>query len=116
MTQQMAMLEGYLPEFSGLLSKVWAPPLYGPVQRAADDYASSQQSERKLDRVDYLAAFAEAGDFPRQCSTLARSYCDIFAIHLAISGRCSFRASSGGAVIQVSTSSGVVRITGIALG
>ena len=32
------------------------------------------------------------------------------------SGRCSFRASSGGAVIQVSTSSGVVRITGIAFG
>ena len=31
------------------------------------------------------------------------------------SGRCSF-TSSGGAVIQVSTSSGVVRITGIALG
>ena len=32
------------------------------------------------------------------------------------SGRCSFRASSGGAFIQVSTSFGVVRITGIALG
>jgi hypothetical protein len=32
------------------------------------------------------------------------------------SGRCSFRVSSGGAVIQVSTSSGVVRITGIAFG
>src|ERR1700692_612300 len=32
------------------------------------------------------------------------------------SGRCSFRASSGGAVIQTSTSSGVVRITGIAFG
>src|SRR6185369_11310992 len=32
------------------------------------------------------------------------------------SGRCSFRAASKGAVIQVSTSSGVVRITGIALG
>jgi hypothetical protein len=32
------------------------------------------------------------------------------------SGRCSFKTSSGGAVIQVSTSSGVVRITGIALG
>src|SRR6202022_1918792 len=31
-------------------------------------------------------------------------------------GRCSFSAASGGAVIQVSTSSGVVRITGIALG
>ena len=30
------------------------------------------------------------------------------------SGRCSFKASSGEAVIQVSTSSGVVRITGIA--
>ena len=32
------------------------------------------------------------------------------------SGRCSFKTSSGGAVIQVSTSSDVVRITGIALG
>src|SRR5258705_11244250 len=32
------------------------------------------------------------------------------------SGRCSFRASSEGAVIQVSTSAGVVRITGIAFG
>ena len=32
------------------------------------------------------------------------------------SGRCGFRASSGGAVIQISTSSSVVRTTGIALG
>src|SRR3954470_19770507 len=32
------------------------------------------------------------------------------------SGRCSFRASSGEAVIQAPTSSGVVRITGIAFG
>jgi len=32
------------------------------------------------------------------------------------SGRCGFRASSGAAVIQVSTSSGVVRITGVAFG
>src|SRR5207237_8646676 len=32
------------------------------------------------------------------------------------SGRCSFKTSFGGAVIQVSTSSDVVRITGIALG
>src|ERR1700704_5158905 len=32
------------------------------------------------------------------------------------SGRCSFRASSGGAGIPDSTSSGVVRITGIASG
>src|SRR5207302_4767373 len=32
------------------------------------------------------------------------------------SGRCNFKTSSGGAVIQVSTSSGVVRITGIAFG
>src|ERR1044071_6510235 len=32
------------------------------------------------------------------------------------SGRCSFKTSSGGAVIQVSTSSDVARITGIALG
>ena len=32
------------------------------------------------------------------------------------SGRCSFKASSGAAVIQVSTSSGVVRTTGISFG
>jgi hypothetical protein len=31
-------------------------------------------------------------------------------------GRCSFSASSGAAVIQVSTSDAVVRITGIAFG
>jgi hypothetical protein len=78
------VLEGYLPEFSGLQSEAWAPLLYGPAQRAAEDYASSQQSDRKLEHVDFLAAFAEAGDFTRQCSTIARSYCDTFAIHLAI--------------------------------
>jgi hypothetical protein len=78
------MLEGYLPEFSGLLPEAWALLLYGPAQRAAGDYAASQESDRKLDRVDFLAAFAEAGDFARQCSTIARSYTDIFAIHLAI--------------------------------
>jgi hypothetical protein len=78
------MLEGYLPEFSGLLSEGWEPALYGPAERAAKDYASSQDRDRKLDRVDFLDAFAEAGNFPRQCATLARSYCDIFAIHLAI--------------------------------
>jgi hypothetical protein len=78
------MLKAYVPEFSGLLSEGWEPLLYGPAKRAAKDYASSQDSDRKLDRVDFLDAFAEAGDFPRQCSTLARSYCDIFAIHLAI--------------------------------
>jgi hypothetical protein len=32
------------------------------------------------------------------------------------SGRCSLRTSSGGDVIQVSISSGVVRMTGIAFG
>jgi hypothetical protein len=77
-------LEAYVPEFSGLLSEAWEPLIYGPAQRAARDYASSQDSDRKLDRVDFLDAFAEAGDFPRQCSTIARSYCDIFAIHLAL--------------------------------
>jgi hypothetical protein len=84
MAQGTTMLEGYLPEFSGLQSEAWAPLLYGPVQRAAEGYASSQESDRKLNHVDFLAAFAEAGDFARQCSTIARSYCEIFAIHLAI--------------------------------
>jgi len=51
------MPEGYVPEFSGLLSEAWAPLLYGPAQRATEDYASSQESDRKLDRVDFLAAF-----------------------------------------------------------
>ena len=73
MSQKTMMLEGYLPEFSGLLSEAWAPLLHGPAKRAAKDYASSQDSDRKLDRVDFLDAFVEAGDFPRQCSTLARS-------------------------------------------
>jgi len=84
MAQGITMLEGYLPEFSGLQSEAWAPLLYGPVQRAAEGYASSQESDRKLNHVDFLAAFAEAGDFARQSSTIARSYCEIFAIHLAI--------------------------------
>jgi hypothetical protein len=84
MSQETMMLEGCLPEFSGLLSEAWAPLLHGPAQRAAEDYAASQESDRKLDRVDFLAAFAEAGDFARQCSTIARSYTDIFGIHLAI--------------------------------
>ena len=84
MAQGTTMLEGYLPEFSGLQSEAWAPLLYGPVQRAAEGYASSQESDRKLNHVDFLAAFAEAGDFARQSSTIARSYCEIFAIHLAI--------------------------------
>jgi hypothetical protein len=38
------MLEAYVPEFSGLLSEGWSPLLYGPPQRAAEDYASSQES------------------------------------------------------------------------
>lgn len=84
MTRQTTMLDGYVPEFSGFQSDAWAPLLCGPVQRASEDYASSQQDDCKLDQVDFLAAFAEAGDFARQCSTIARSYCDIFAIHLAI--------------------------------
>jgi hypothetical protein len=84
MLEERMMLEGYLPEFSGLLSEAWAPLLHGPAQRAADDYAASQESDRRLDCVDFLAAFAEAGDFARQCSTLARSYADIFGIHLAV--------------------------------
>jgi hypothetical protein len=84
MTQQMTMLEGYVPEFSGFESEAWVPLLYGPVQRASEDYASSQGDDRKLDHVDFLAAFAEAGDFARQCSAIARSYSDIFAIHLAM--------------------------------
>jgi hypothetical protein len=84
MTQKTTMIEGYVPDFSGLKSEAWAPLLYVPVQRASEDYASSEESDRKLDHVDFLAAFAEAGDFPRQCSTIARSYCDIFAIHLAM--------------------------------
>lgn len=84
MPQTTTMIEGYVPEFSGLQSEGWEPLLYGPAKRAAKDYAASQDGDGKLDRVDFLDAFAEAGDFPRQCSRLARSYCDIFAIHLAL--------------------------------
>ena len=84
MTRQTTMLESYIPEFSGFLSEAWGPLLHGPAQRAAEIYASSQGTDRDLDRVDYLDAFAESGDFARQCATIARSYSDIFAIHLAL--------------------------------
>ena len=84
MTQETTTIEGYVPEFSGLRSEAWVPLLYGPAQRAAESYASSQESDRRLNHVDFLAAFAEAGEFGRQCSTIARSYSDIFAIHLAL--------------------------------
>jgi hypothetical protein len=81
---QEKMLEAIVPDFSGLSSPIWAPLLSGPRERAAEAREFLQMSDYVLDREDYLAIYAEAGDYAKQCSALAESFCDIFAVHLAL--------------------------------
>lgn len=83
MPQEM-MLEAFVPDFSGLSSPDWAPLLSGPRERAAEAREFLQMSDYELDRDDFLKIFAEAGDHEKQCTALAKSFCDIFAIHLAV--------------------------------
>jgi hypothetical protein len=84
MTQETTMLEAFVPDFSGLLSPAWAELLSGARVRAAENYEFLQMSDYQLDREDYLKIFAETADYAKQCSAIARSYSDIFAIHLAM--------------------------------
>jgi hypothetical protein len=84
MTQETTMLEAFVPDFSGLLSPAWAELLSGARVRAAERHEFLQMSDYKLDREDYLKIFAETGDYAKQCSEVARSFCAIFGIHLAI--------------------------------
>jgi hypothetical protein len=83
MPQEM-MLEAYVPDFSGLSSPAWAPLLSGPRERAAEAREFLQMNDHELDRDDYLKIFAEAADYAKQCTALAKSFCDIFAVHLAV--------------------------------
>lgn len=83
MPQEM-MLEAFVPDFSGLSSPGWAPLLSGPRERAAEANEFLQMRENELDREDFLKIFAEAGDHAKQCTELAKSFCGIFAIHLAL--------------------------------
>lgn len=78
------MLEAFVPDFSGLSSPAWAPLLSGPRERAADARVFLQMTDYELDRDDYLGILAEASDYAKQCTELAKSFCDIFAIHLAV--------------------------------
>ena len=83
MTQE-TMLEAFVPDGSGLSSPAWAPLLSDPRERAADASAFLKMSDYELDRDDFLQIFAEAGNYAKQCTALAKSFCDIFAIHLAV--------------------------------
>jgi hypothetical protein len=81
---QDTMLEAFVPDFSGLSSPAWAPLLSGPRERAAEAREFLQMTDYELDRDDYLKIFGEASDYAKQCTELAKSFCDIFAIHLAV--------------------------------
>lgn len=79
----MPMLEGYVPDFSGFSSPAWAPLLSGPRQRAAETTVFFQMYD-EFDSDDIMKILAEAADPARQRTALAKSYCDTFAIHLAL--------------------------------
>ena len=72
-----------MPDFSGLASPAWAPLLSGPRERAAESNAFLQMYD-EFDRDDFLKIFAESADRGKQCTALARSFCDSFGIHLAL--------------------------------
>jgi hypothetical protein len=76
-------LEGYMPDFSGFSSPAWAPLLSGARDRAAGARAYLQMYD-EFDREDFLKFFAEAADPAKQCATLAKSFCQTFAIQLAL--------------------------------
>lgn len=84
MPKEMTILEGYLPDFSGLATPTWVEFLVGQRERAAENYEFLQASDYTLDRNDYLEIFLEAADYPEQTSNLAKSICDIFAVRLAL--------------------------------
>ena len=81
---QRMILEAFVPDFSGLSSPLWAPLLSDPRQRAADAGAFLQMNVDEFDRDNFLKFFAEAADYAKQCTALAKSFCDIYAVHLAL--------------------------------
>lgn len=83
MNWEEKMLEAYVPDFSGLSSPAWAQLLSAPRERIAEARAFLQMND-EFDRDDFLKFFAESADRGKQCTALAKSFCDIFAIHLAL--------------------------------
>lgn len=84
MTEPM-ILEAFMPDFSGFSSPDWAALLSGPRERAAASYEKLHEGDnRPLDRDDYLKIIDEVGGRARQCAEIAKSFCDIFGIHLAL--------------------------------
>lgn len=79
----LPMLEAYVPDFSGLSSPAWAPLLSGARERAAEASAFLQMHD-EFDRDDFLRFFAASADPAKQRTALAKSFCDDFAIHLAL--------------------------------
>jgi hypothetical protein len=80
---QETMLEAYVPDFSGLSSPAWAALLSGARDRAAEARAFLQMHD-EFDRDDFLKIFAQSADYGKQCTALAKSFFDIFTVHLAL--------------------------------
>lgn len=79
----LPMLEAYVPDFSGLSSPAWAPLLSEPRERAAEAHAFLQMHD-EFDSDDFLRFFAASSDPAKQCAALAKSFFDIFSVHLAL--------------------------------
>ncbi len=80
---QEKMLEGYVPDFSGLNSPAWAPLLSGPRERAAKANAFFQMHD-EFDSDDFLKFFAASSDPAKQRAGLAKAYFEVFAVQLAL--------------------------------
>lgn len=83
MSQEM-MFEAFVPDFSGFSSPAWAPLLSVPRERAAEANEFLQMNDNEFDRDDFMRFFAESCDNAKQRTALAKSFCDIFAVHLAL--------------------------------
>lgn len=76
-------LEGHMLDFSGFSSPAWAPLLSGARDRAAEARTFLQMHD-EFDSEDFLKFFAEAADPAKQCATIAKSFCQTFAIQLGL--------------------------------
>lgn len=75
----------FLPEFSGFASAGWAALISGPRRRAAESRELIEMNDGVLDPGDFLAIFDETADKVQQRSEIAKSFCEIFSIHLMAS-------------------------------
>jgi hypothetical protein len=72
----------FLPEFSGFASSGWAALISGPRRRAAESRELTEMNDHVLDASDFLGIFDETADEVQQRSEIAKSFFEIFRIHL----------------------------------